>query len=186
MKKVRNAFFALLTVSLTACGGVSDQKADAEGFKAMEQELKDKFGADAYYTDIDVSFDKTIGSWMTATVTKEPKSLKMGEWTLSQNDWKQTSELTLEISEGSEASDFMFKLSDISLVKLGELVEKSMKQLKAEKQIENPTLSMASIDYPENGDINEAEYWVQLKPENGGTSFNFTYKLSGELIEMKY
>jgi hypothetical protein len=150
----------------------------------MEQELNEEFGKDAYYTDIDVSFDESSGSWASVTVTKQPQSLKMGEWTLSQNDWNQSSEITLEIPDGTKASDFMFQLSDISLTKLGELVEQSMKQLKTEKQIEHPKLDLASIDFPDNGDINDAEYFVQLKPEHGGTSFSFSYKLSGELIEM--
>ncbi|MEO9894684.1 hypothetical protein, partial [Aurantibacter sp.] len=73
-----------------------------------------------------------------------------------------------------------------SLAKLGGLVEKSIQQLKDEKNIENPILSIASINFPDNGDISKAKYWIKLEPENGGTSFSFYYKLDGAFIKMDY
>lgn len=81
----------------------------------------------------------------------------------------------------------MFQLDEkINLSKLGELVEKSSTQLKTEKDIENPTLHMASILFPKNGDVSKTEYLINLKPENGGTTFRFSYKLNGELLKMNY
>ena len=81
----------------------------------------------------------------------------------------------------------MFQLGDkINLTKLGELVETSKKKLTAEKQIENPRLSMAFVKIPRSQDISKAQYSVSLEPENGGTSFSFFYKLDGEFIEMNY
>ena len=47
-------------------------------------------------------------------------------------------------------------------------------------------LNIAYIDFPDNGDMSKAEYYISLEPENGGTKFSFTYKLNGELIEMDY
>lgn len=111
----------------------------------------------------------------------------MGQWTFSLGNWNQTSEVTLEVPEGTKAADFMFQLGEkISLVKLGELVEKSSEQLKAEKDIENPRLEMAFVKYPKNGYVSDAQYIVKLQPENGGTSFTFSYKIDGSLIEMDY
>ncbi|MCF6279664.1 MAG: hypothetical protein L3J14_04890 [Flavobacteriaceae bacterium] len=179
---------AIIATTLMSCGGsTSKQSANAEGFDEIEKEIKSKFGENAYYTDLAISYNKSIGNIISVTVTDNPESLKMGQWTSSQNTWKQDSEITLTVSEGSKASDFMFQLNDkINLSKLGELVEKSMKQLTAEKNIKNPTLSTAFVYLPKNGDITKAEYNVNLKPENGGTSFRFSYKLNGELIKMKY
>ncbi len=111
----------------------------------------------------------------------------MGQWNLMQNSWKQNSEITLEVPNGTKAADYMYQLNDkINLTKLGELVEKSSKQLTAEKNIENPALDMAFIKFPKNGDISKAEYIVMLEPENGGTTFRFYYSLSGELRKMNY
>ena len=180
----------LLTTLLTliSCGGgTSKQPANAEGFTEIEKEIKNKFGKDAYYTKLNIMYDKSIGNIVSVTATESPESLKMGEWSLSQNSWRQSSEITLEVSKGSKATDFMFQLNDkINLTKLGELVEKSKKQLTAEKNIENPKLNTTHIYFPKNGDMSKAEYYVHLKPENGGTTFRFSYKLNGELIKMDY
>ena len=122
-----------------------------------------------------------------STVTDNPESLKMGQWNQTQSTWKQNSEISLEVPQGSKAADFMFQLNEkINLTKLGELVEKSSLQLTAEKNIENPALHMAFVKFPKNGDISKAEYTVMLKPENGGTTFTFYYKLNGDLIKMDY
>lgn len=189
MKTIKTIIIAgLAVVALISCGGgASDQKANAEGFTVIENELKNEFGDNAFYTDLKILYIDGFGNVVNTTVTDDPESLKMGEWNLSQNTWKQNSEITLEVPEGAQASDFMFQLDDnINLAKLGELVEKSSKQLIAEKNIENPKLELAYVDYPDNGDISKAEYYINLKPENGGTSFRFTYKLNGDLIEMDY
>ncbi len=189
MKKIKLIAIVVVTItSLISCGGgISKQPANAEGFGAIEKEIKNKFGENAYYTDLAITYNKSIGNIISVTVTDNPESLKMGEWNLSQNIWKQSSEITLEVPKGSKAADFMFQLNEkINLTKLGELVEKSSSQLTAEKSIENPTLSMAFVKFPKNGDFDKTEYTVMLKPENGGTTFTFFYTLKGELIKMNY
>ena len=81
----------------------------------------------------------------------------------------------------------MFQLGEvISLSKLGGLVEQSIQKLKDEKDLKNPTLSMASLNFPDNGDINKAEYLINIKPENDDTTFRFYYKLNGDLIKKNY
>ncbi|WP_299435556.1 hypothetical protein [uncultured Aquimarina sp.] len=174
--------------TLFSCGiGTSEQSADAKGFEAIEKEIKSKFGDDPYLTDLTITYNNSIGNIIGVTITDAPESLKMGQWNFTQGNWMQNSEISLEVPEGSKAADFMFQLNDeVNLSKLGELVEKSRKQLKDEKKIENPILSTAHIFFPKNGDISKAEYYVNLKPENGGTNFRFIYKLNGELIKMDY
>ena len=111
----------------------------------------------------------------------------MGEWDLSQNNWTQRSEVTIEIPQDTKAADFMFQLDDkINLYKLGGLVEASTSKLITEKNIDNPILSIAFIKFPKNGDMSKAQYAVKLEPENGGTSFTFYYTIKGDFIEMDY
>jgi len=189
MKVLKIIFITAVLITQSSCGGLNDstQPANAEGFGAIEQGMKSKFGKDAYYTSITIMHDKFIGNMISLTQTNAPESLKMEEWNQSQNTWKQNSEISIEVPEGSKASDFMFQLNDeINLRKLGELVEESSKQLEAEKELENPTLSLAFVKFPKNGDMAKAEYSINLKPENGGTTFTFMYTLSGELIKMDY
>lgn len=187
MRKIK-IIVALSIFALMSCGGgSSNQPATAEGFEAIENEIKSKFGENAYYTDLKVLYIKDIGNTISTTVTEAPETLKMGQWDLAQNNWTQRSEVTLEVPEGTKAADFMFQLNDkINLTKLGELVEKSITELKAKKNIENPILSIAFVKFPKNGDVSKAEYAVRLEPENGGTSFSFYYTLNGELIKMDY
>jgi hypothetical protein len=178
----------MIAITLVSCGGdAAKQPANANGFADIEKEVKSKFGDDAHYTELTIIYNESIGNSISTTVTDAPESLKMGQWTYSLGNWNQTSEVTLEIPEGTKAADFMFQLGEkISLGQLGELVEKSSGQLKAEKDIDNPRLEMAFIKYPKNGDVNDAQYIVKLQPENGGTSFTFSYQMDGSLIEVDY
>ncbi|WP_435263069.1 hypothetical protein [Tenacibaculum sp. nBUS_03] len=178
----------LVSLLITSCQGIKDQPATAEGFEAIEKEIKEKFGNNAYYTDLKISYDKSIGNMISLTVTEEPESLKMGAYIYSQHtSWKKNSNIVLEVPKGSKAADFMYQLNDTTnLSNLGKLVEKSKKQLIDENKLETPALSMAYIYFPKNGDISKAEYCINLEPENGGTTFRFNYKLNGELIKMDY
>lgn len=189
MTKIYTSALLLFSMLLlSSCGGnSSNQEATATGFSEIENQIKEKFGNDAYYTDLSVLFIEGIGNAISVTVTGSPESLKMGQWDLSQNTWTQRSEVTLEVPENSQAKDFMFQLNEtINLKKLGELVEQSKAKLIKEKNLENPILSIASINFPDNGDVSKANYSINLKPENGGTTFSFYYKLNGELEKLDY
>ena len=106
--KVTLLLFSLLLLS--SCGGnSSNQEATAAGFSEIENQIKEKFGKDAYYTQLSIMHDKTIGNIITLTVTDKPESLQMSEWTQSQNNWNQTSEVTIEIPEKTKGTDFMFQ-----------------------------------------------------------------------------
>lgn len=188
MKRLQLFITVFILITLISCGnGTSNQPHTAAGFGSIEKEFKSKFGKDAYYTDIHISYNDNIGNIVTLTVTEDPASLKMEQWNLAQNSWTQAAEVTLEIPGDSKATDFMFQLNEkINLTKFGRLVEKSSKQLIDEKDIENPALFSALFKYPKDGDISDAQYNVSLKPENGGATFHFYYTLDEELIKMDY
>ncbi|MFC5048379.1 hypothetical protein ACFSTE_13580 [Aquimarina hainanensis] len=177
-----------MAITLLACGGSSSrQEANAAGFEVIEKEIKSKFGDEVYFTDLMISYNKSIGNIIGVTVTKAPESLKMGQWNLMRGSWTQNSEISLEVPEGTRAADFMFQLNEkISLSKLGELAEQARKKLEEEKNIEKPAFKMAYIKFPKNGDIAKTEYVTVFTPENGGTNFTFSYKLNGDFIEMNY
>lgn len=187
--KITSLLLALVMVGLfTSCSNsTKNQPATANGFMTIENELKGQFGKEAYYTDLTITYNKSIGNIIGVTVTENPESLKMGQWNLTQDTWTQNQDITIEVPSGTKAADYMFQLGEtISLSKLGGLVEQSVQKLKDEKNLKNPILSMASIQFPDNGDVSKAEYLVNLQPENGGTTFSFYYTLSGELVKMDY
>ncbi len=179
---------AIVAITLISCGKPANkQAANKEGFGVIEKEIKSKFGKNAYYTDLTITYNKSIGNIIGVTVTNNPESLKMEQWNQTQGTWKQNSEISLKVPKGSKAEEFMFQLNEkINLSKLGELIEKSSKQLKTDKNLKNAALYMALVKFPKNGDIAKTEYVVMLKPENGGTTFTFQYKLNGNLIKMDY
>ncbi|WP_262732824.1 hypothetical protein [Gaetbulibacter sp. NE] len=178
----------ITTLLFMACSdNLSQQPTTAKGFSAIEQELKSKFGEDAYYTNLSVIYNETIGNTINVTVAQDPESMKMEEWNVVQNNWKQSSDIVIEVPQGTKATDYMYQLGDnINLTKLGGLVETSTQKLKDMKNLKNPKLSIASIKFPKNGDVSKAEYLVTLEPEHGGTAFSFFYTLDGNLIKMDY
>ncbi|WP_335975949.1 hypothetical protein [Gaetbulibacter jejuensis] len=178
----------IATLLFMACSdNLSQQPTTAKGFSVIEQELKSKFGGDAYYTNLSVIHNETIGNTINVTVAQDPESMKMEEWNVVQNNWKQSSDIVIEVPQGTKATDYMYQLGDnINLTKLGGLVETSTQKLKDMKNLKNPKLSIASIKFPKNGDVSKAEYLVTLEPEHGGTAFSFFYTLDGNLIKMDY
>jgi len=189
MSKIKLIVIMLSIFIFISCGSsTSKHPANAKGFAAIEKDIKDKFGSNAYYVDLKISHDNSTGNIIGLTVTDAPESLKMGSYVFSNHtSWEQDSEVRLEVPEGAKAADFMFQLNDkINLIKLGELVELSSKKLTIEKNIDNPVLDMAFIKFPKNGDMKKVEYIISLQPEKGGTTFSFYYTLNGDLIKMDY
>ncbi len=176
----------IVALSLLSCTkDVEILPANAITFGEIEKEMKSEFGENAYYTDVSISYHKTAGNIVTATVTNTPKSLKMEKWNSIEDAWKKKSDIFIEIPNGTLAADFMFRLSDtINLSTLGDLAERSSKKLQNEENIQNPALYLASIIFPRNGDITKTEYCIILKPENSDAMFSFFYTIDGKLIKM--
>ncbi len=187
MKVMKKNLFILVSLCLglaffSSCSKKYTQ--DAKGFSEIEVDLKSKFGEDAYYTNISVVYDKNVGNIINLAETKEPASLEMKEWNYLKGAWNQIADVTLEIS-GGEAKDFMFQLGkDVSLGKVGEMVEASKEKLADEKKIDNAVAKIVSVKVPDNGD--KINIFISLEPENGGTSFTFFYDLEGNLTQFNY
>ena len=184
MKLIKLSTMIFASLAMLSCGS---SLSSSESLSDIETQLNSQFGDNAYYTEISITHNKAIGHIVNAVVTDSPESLQMGQWTQTQGTWTQTSNISIEIPEGTKAADFMFQLTgDINLKKLDQLVEDSKKNLSEEKQIKNPTLHMAFIKYPDTGEVSKAEYMVMLQPEHGGTTFTYAYTIGGELINMDY
>jgi hypothetical protein len=188
-------YFAGLFISLifaTSCGSSSPgYTPDAEGFAKIRNDLKSKFGDDAYYSNIGIVYvagdAPGSGIILSLTVTKDPASLAMEEWACSPyNGWQKTADVTIEVPEGTEASVFMYQLTGkFDLEKIGKLVELSAKKLADEKQIKNAVLNMAQLN-PGNRPASSTDIYISMKPENGGTTFSFHYDLDGNLTSFDY
>jgi hypothetical protein len=185
MKKSFKYLVVAASLVLFSCGnGKKDFAENAASISALEAELKSEFGDDAYYTSISI-VGTDYGSILSVTETSDPSSLKMADWTYGNGAWTQSSEITLELS-GGKAEDYMFKIGDkINFETLGKIVDDAKSILKKEKEID-AKVSTILINAPDNGDFSSMEYFLNLEPATGGTTFRFEYTLEGELIKYDY
>lgn len=173
---------------MTSCTTV--YTSDAAGFEKLQNDMKSKFGDDAYYSGFSVGYTpegNSKGLTPTIEVTNDPESLMLEGWVYSSYaGWVNNTEITMEIPEDTEATEFLFQLDgQFDLKKLGELVELSAEKLAKEKNIENAQLSMATYSTGD-GPVEDATIMILMQPENGGTNFTFQYDLDGELISFNY
>jgi hypothetical protein len=196
INSVRFTYVLWLCLSLflvTSCGGNSSKySTDAEGFGKIQKDLISKFGENAYYDQIFIGNNLPAnrpggGIWMQVNVTKDPESLKMEEWAYtSATGWKQTSDITVEIPEGADMKDFLFQLGDkFDLKKVGEMVTSSAKKLADEKNLKNAVMESATFNTMRSP-VSETKIFIYMKPENGGTTFDFRYDLDGNLEDFSY
>lgn len=185
MLSIRNLFIvAVSCLTLVSCGSGGGS---SESFSSVKATIEDKFGADAFFTELSVTYNEAIGYIINVMTTNDPESNKMAEWTYSNGDWTQTSDVTLEIPDGYKGEDFMYQLKGyITIEKLEKLIEDAKSHLAKEKGIEKSKLVLAAIKYPEVAEGAEAEFIINLQPETGGTTFSFSYDLDGELMEMDF
>lgn len=189
-------YFAGLCLSLffaISCGSSSSKYTpDAEGFAKIQDDLKSKFGKDAYYSSINIIYvagnAPGSGISLSVDVTKDPASLLMEEWVYSSyaDGWRLTANVRFELPEGADAKEFMYRLAGkFDLKKAGKLVELSAKKLADEKQIKNAVLATALLN-PGGRPASSTEFLISMKPENGGASSIFRYDLDGNLISFDY
>jgi hypothetical protein len=173
-------------LSVASCGS-KNYTQDAAGIEAFGNDLQTRFGADAWYTKLHLMYSDGTAV-VGVTETDDPASHNMREWTWTDyTGWKQTSDVTLEISGDAAPEDFMFQLGkQVDMKMVGSLVEKSKARLTAEKNIDNPRLEAVSLSTPDSDHVSEMKIRITLAPENGGTDFRFAYDLAGELLEFDY
>jgi hypothetical protein len=152
------------------------------GMEKLGKELKEEFGAEAWYTSIELANSGGSDDVITVDQTKDPNSLKQEQWSQFHGFWDKKADITLSI-QGAEPKSFMFQLDkEVSLTRLGELMEQSMKQLQ-QKGVEDAQVILAQIK-ASNQMNTKAEgiyYSLSLESKKKGKSYNFVYNLDGSL-----
>ncbi len=179
MKKIT---YILILSLIIACGKKKDFTKNAASIKDLKQELINKFGKEAFYTELAV-INNENGITVKANTTKDPSSLKMESWNYFNGAWNQTAKITLELSGDSKAADYMYKLNReiVNFDLLGKLVEQSKNKVIEEKKIKEVFINSIFINAPNDGDFNNMEYYLTVISESDGASFNFWYKMDGTL-----
>ncbi|HCO67345.1 MAG TPA: hypothetical protein DIT04_06275 [Dysgonomonas sp.] len=184
--------FILSLFFFISCNSEPKYTQDVSGFEMIQNDLQKRFGADAYYTDISIINSPTAesgtGISLHLTVTKDPQSMKMQEWIYNPHtSWNNTTNITLKIPEGDNATSYMYQLGEkFDLKKIGQLIDNSARKIEEEKNIEKVVLDRVLLKTPDNADVSETTVFIRMKPHNGGTSFNFRYDLEGKLLAFDY
>jgi hypothetical protein len=171
----------LILGGLTSCADkIEHTKA---GMETLNQQLKDKFGPDTWYTSIVLSNSGGSDDMVTVDQTKDPNSLTQEQWDLFHGFWEKRANITLQI-EGAKPESFMFQLDkEVSLGRLGELMELSQKKLAEEREIKDSKVIIAQVKA--SNQMNSKEegiyYSLSLHSEQGGKNYHFVYDLNGNL-----
>lgn len=153
------------------------------GMEKLNKELIKEFGADTWYTSIRLLGNKGADDQVIVDLSRDPNSLQQERWVQSVGFWNKDADITLSI-QGAEPKSFMFRLDkEVSLSKLGSLIEQSRKKLQEDKHIEDGEVNMAQVE--SSNQMNSREqgihYAVTLTSKKAGKSFYFIYKLDGSL-----
>ncbi|MGG6231502.1 hypothetical protein [Tenacibaculum sp. SDUM215027] len=183
---MKNLIYIPLLLLLLSCNNGKQSYEDTTSLVELKKELISKFGKNAYYTQIGIS-NNDYGSTVGVSQTDEPSSLKMTEWDYSNGNWNQISDVTLELSSGAKAEDFMFQVNKIiDFDIMGKIVEESKNKIIEEKGINEVRVENIIIKAPNNGDFSSMKYFITISPKDGGTDFNFWYKMDGTLAKFDY
>lgn len=177
---MRNTLLLLcFTMLFYSCkSGFEHNKA---GLEKLGTELMSEFGADAYYTDMEIINNQGSDDVIMITQTKDPASMKQEQWAQYHGAWEKQADVTFT-ADGAAPKSFMFQLNrEASLSTLGSLLETSEAQLAKEKQVEKPLLVMASIK--SNNKMNTKEsgifYYITLRDPKAQKDYRFIYNLKG-------
>lgn len=190
MKKI--SCFILLAVILSACeyfGAGGRDFETSKGIASIVSELKDKFGENAGYTRISMSYHDGVGTSTIATGTADVNSNKLIEKMKQKGIWQDKSEITLEIEGEAKPKDFMFTLQQVQdLQKIPELVKASVEKVEKEKNMKDMVPTIVSISMPSriNSPDDGLSIIIYVEPKNGGTDFQLSYNAKGEFLKMMY
>ncbi len=171
-------FFCCLLFSCKS--GFEHNKA---GMEQLNAELKKEFGPEAWYTSIELVNSGGSDDIVTVDETQDPNSLKQEQWSQFHGFWEKKADITFSI-QGAEPKSFMFQLDkEVSLAKLGELMEQSVSQLKAEKNVDDAQVVLAQIKASTKMNTKQEGlyYSLSLQSKKSGKNYNFVYSIDGKL-----
>lgn len=178
---MRQLLFILIScISFASCKSAFEH--NKAGMEKLSAELIEEFGAEAWYTSIELENAGSSDDLVSVQQTNDPNSLKQEQWVQAHGFWNKAANVTLTI-QGAEPKSFMFQLNkDMSLSKLGELIETSTKSLQ-EKDVKDTELTLASMKASNQMNTKQEGFYysVILRNKADGKSFRFIYDINGKL-----
>jgi len=149
----------------------------------MNEELKNKFGENAWYTSIVIRGKNGTNNTITVDQTDDPNSLKQEQFSYSNGFWEKKTDISLRI-DGGQPQDYMFQLDkEVSIEKLYALMEESLATLEKEEGVSDAHVSFTSIKSSNEmtRKVDGIIYTISLYSNGENKSYSFVYNLNGEL-----
>lgn len=182
----RSIIYCLAAIYLCVFASCNNKiEMNKPGLEKLNQELVSKYGADAYYTDLQLTLTAESEVSALITETKDPSSLKQEQWLrYGGGEWEKQADVIFSV-EGAEAKSFMFQLNkEVSLSTMADLLEKSKLQLEKEKQVKAPTFVSAVVSSKHQMNSKETGifYYITLLDKASPKDYRFVYDLKGNAV----
>ncbi len=158
-----------------------------EKIEKVKNDLANQFGAEAGYGTLSFVYDDNVGTIVLASGTDDFSESTALEKRKMQGFWEDVSEITYEIEGDGNLKDYLFTMDELKLERIPGLIDQSKVKLVEEKDLDDMVVNTVFIDFPDNKPRGEnIRYFIDLEPENGGTTFKFIYDHNGALTSFDY
>ena len=176
------SFIILCTLFISSCAG--KYNFSYLSLEKLNDDLKSKFGADAWYTSIVMKDNGKGNNIITVDFTDDPNSLRQEQWEL-RGEWEKVTDMTVRIEKG-KPEDYMFQLDkEASLLRIEKLVNLSKDVMKREDNVSDAQLKVASII--SNNLVSAQEerkvYTLSFYSNTTKKNYSFVFNLNGELLQ---
>lgn len=175
---------SVAALSLVACKG--NYEHNAAGFKELNEELKSKFGAEAYYTIINMSAagDETMGYTVFVDKTDSLDDIRQERWVLDGGSWMSGGFANMQVDRNNP-NDYKFQLDkEVKVELLGQLITDSKAAFIAENKGDKPVMKLAQVNTNTTVTDEKTKYRYTVKLAQSGTNdeHSYTYDRDGKLI----
>lgn len=184
MKKLA-ILFLVFSVSMLSCKSKYDQ--NEAGFSQLESDLKEKFGAEAFYTIINMSAagDETMGYTIFVDKTDAAEDIRQERWVLDGGSWMNAGYANMQIDR-NDPKFYKFQLGkEVNLSRLGQLIEASKTRFTQDGKGSDPVMKLAQVNT--NNTVQDADgkyqYTVKLAQKGEQEEHSYTYDRNGKLIQ---
>lgn len=149
----------------------------------LQKELTEKFGAEAWYSEITVLSPTLDETMIRVKETKDPNSLKGKTWVKESDSWIPSDDVLFQFNDG-KPENHLFQLNKkVTIQRLVQLIDTSKKSLR-QKSIDDAVIHFVSIQSAQMV-INPARrvlYNISFQSKDRDRSYSFIYDLNGKLI----
>lgn len=172
-----------MILTLPACTSKFTQ--DEAGFTALQEEIIEKFGADAYYTVVNMSAagDATMGYTYFIDKTTNQEDLRQERWVRDGGSWYNAGISNMQV-DINNPSVYKFQLGkEVNLGTLGKLIEETEKKYAEEEPEKKARVVLAQVNTNNvvRDDASRYLYTIKLRASDDSEK-SYTYDRDGKFL----